>query len=109
VHILTAELLVFAAAYQLSDGLQATAAGCLRGYHDTRVVMVITLIAYWGIGLPLGYLLGLTNWIGPARGVQGLWIGLVLGLTVAAVLLNWRLVRVSRRTSAAQQRFTQTE
>ncbi len=101
VHTLTAQLLVFAAAYQLSDGLQATAAGSLRGYHDTRVVMVITLIAYWGIGLPAGYLLGLTDWLGPARGVQGLWMGLVIGLTVAAVLLNWRLLRVSRRLAAS--------
>jgi MATE family multidrug resistance protein len=97
VRTLTAQLLVFAAAYQLSDGLQVTAAGCLRGYHDTRIVMVITLIAYWGIGLPVGYLLGLTDHFGPARGVQGLWTGLVMGLTVAAVLLNWRLWRVSRR------------
>jgi MATE family, multidrug efflux pump len=99
VHVLTAELLVFAAAYQLSDGLQVTAAGCLRGYHDTRIVMLITLIAYWGIGLPVGYILGLTDMLGPKRGVQGLWIGLVLGLTVAAILLNWRLWRVSHRNS----------
>jgi len=102
VHQLTAQLLVFAAAYQLSDGLQVTAAGCLRGYHDTRVVMVITLIAYWGIGLPVGYVLGLTDHFGAARGVKGLWIGLVLGLTVAAILLNWRLVKLSRRVSIQQ-------
>jgi MATE family multidrug resistance protein len=95
VSMLTVQLLIFAAAYQISDGLQVTAAGCLRGYHDTRIVMVITLIAYWGIGLPAGYLLGLTDYFGPARGVQGLWVGLVMGLTVAAVLLNWRLWRVS--------------
>ena len=96
VHALTVQLLIFAAAYQISDGLQVTAAGCLRGYHDTRIVMVITLIAYWGIGLPVGYLLGLTDYFGTAYGVQGLWVGLVLGLTVAAVLLNWRLWGVSR-------------
>lgn len=96
VHALSAQLLVFAAAYQISDGLQVTAAGCLRGYHDTRIVMIITLIAYWGIGLPVGYLLGLTDHFGAARGVQGLWMGLVLGLTVAAILLNGRLWRVGR-------------
>lgn len=94
---LTVQLLVFAAAYQISDGLQVTAAGCLRGYHDTRIVMVITLIAYWGIGLPVGYLLGLTDYFGATYGVQGFWVGLVLGLTVAAVLLNWRLWRISHR------------
>ena len=92
---LTAQLLFFAAIYQLSDGLQVVAAGCLRGYHDTRIVMVITLIAYWGIGLPAGYALGLTDLLVPMLGARGLWIGLVLGLTVAAVLLNWRLHRIS--------------
>lgn len=99
VQALGAQLLMFAAAYQLSDCLQVTAAGCLRGYHDTRIVMVITLIAYWGIGLPVGYALGLTDYFGAARGVQGLWMGLVIGLTVAAALLNWRLFRVSSRSS----------
>jgi multidrug resistance protein, MATE family len=97
VRALTVQLLIFAAAYQISDGLQVTAAGCLRGYHDTRIVMVITLFAYWGIGLPAGYVLGLTDHLGPRLGVQGLWVGLVLGLTVAAILLNWRLWRVSHR------------
>lgn len=101
VTALTVQLLFFAAVYQLSDGLQVVAAGCLRGYHDTRIVMVITLIAYWGIGLPVGYALGLTDLLMPMLGVKGLWIGLVLGLTVAAVLLNWRLRNVSRITPLA--------
>lgn len=96
VQALTVQLLAFAAAFQLSDGLQVTAAGSLRGYHDTRITMLITLIAYWGIGLPSGYVLGLTDLAVPMLGVKGLWIGLILGLTVAAVLLNWRLARISR-------------
>lgn len=100
VRALAVQLLVFAAAYQISDGLQVTAAGCLRGYHDTRIVMVITLFAYWGIGLPVGYLLGLTDYFGAAYGVQGFWVGLVLGLTVAAILLNWRLWRVSHNPAS---------
>ena len=95
VQALTVQLLAFAAAFQLSDGLQVTAAGSLRGYHDTRITMLITLLAYWGIGLPSGYVLGLTDLLTPMLGVKGLWIGLILGLTVAAVLLNWRLVRIS--------------
>jgi multidrug resistance protein, MATE family len=97
VTALTVQLLAVAAAFQLSDALQVTAAGSLRGYHDTRATMLITLLAYWGIGLPSGYLLGLTDRVVPALGAQGLWIGLVLGLTVAALLLNWRLLRISHR------------
>lgn len=96
VRLLTAQLFMFAAAFQLSDGLQVTASGSLRGYHDTRVVLVITLIAYWGVGLPLGYALGLTDLLIPRMGVKGLWVGLVAGLTMAALLLNWRLARISR-------------
>jgi MATE family multidrug resistance protein len=102
VSALTVQLLAVAAAFQLSDALQVTAAGSLRGYHDTRATMLITLLAYWGIGLPSGYLLGLTDRVVPALGVQGLWIGLVLGLTVAALLLNWRLLRISRRHNKAE-------
>lgn len=96
VRQLAVTLMALAAIYQLPDCLQVTAAGSLRGYHDTRVVMVITLIAYWVIGLPVGYLLGLTDWLRPALGVQGLWMGLIVGLTASAVLLNWRLWRVTR-------------
>jgi MATE family multidrug resistance protein len=97
VRLLAVALMALAAIYQLPDCLQVTAAGSLRGYHDTRVVMLITLLAYWGIGLPVGYALGLTDLLRPALGVQGLWIGLIVGLTTSAVLLNWRLWKVSRR------------
>lgn len=96
VRLLTVQVLAYAASFQLFDGLQVTAVGSLRGYHDTRVTMIITLIAYWGVGLPLGYVLGLTDWVVPARGVLGLWTGLIGGLVVAALLLNLRLIRVSR-------------
>jgi MATE family multidrug resistance protein len=57
----------------------------------------MTVIAYWGVGLPLGYLLGLTDHLGAARGVFGLWTGLIAGLAVAALLLNWRLRQISAR------------
>lgn len=96
VRALAVQLLALAALYQLPDALQVTAAGSLRGYHDTRITMLITLLAYWGIGLPVGYALGLTDLLGPAMGVKGLWVGLVAGLSVAALLLNWRVARVSR-------------
>lgn len=96
VRLLAVQILAYAASFQLFDGLQVTAVGSLRGYHDTRATMAITLLAYWGVGLPLGYVLGLTDWLGAARGVLGLWSGLIGGLAVAALLLNWRLARVSR-------------
>jgi len=59
-------LIVYSALFQFSDAIQVTAAGALRGYQDTRVTMILTLFAYWGIGLPVGYLLGLTDHFGPA-------------------------------------------
>ncbi len=96
VRTLTVQILVYAASFQLFDGLQVTAIGSLRGYHDTRASMVVTIVAYWMVGLPLGYLLGLTEVLGEARGVFGIWLGLVAGLVVAALLLNWRLARISR-------------
>lgn len=93
VQSLAARLLLFAALYQISDAWQVTANGALRGYEDTGVPMVITLIAYWGIGLPVGYVLGLTDLWRPAMGPDGFWIGLLCGLSAAAVLLSIRLWR----------------
>jgi MATE family multidrug resistance protein len=91
VRLLAADLLLFAAAYQIADALQVGAAGSLRGLHDTRGPMLMTLIAYWLLALPLGYVLGLTFLAGERYGAHGFWTGLVAGLTLAAVLLNWRL------------------
>lgn len=92
-----AGLFFYAALFQFSDVVQVTAAGALRGYQDTRMTMVFTLFAYWGIGLPLGYLLGLTDILGPASGPSGLWQGLIAGLSCAAMLLSIRLARSARR------------
>lgn len=94
---IAASLLVFAALFQFSDAVQVTAAGALRGYQDTRMTMLFTLVAYWGIGLPVGYALGLTDWLGEPSGPRGLWQGLVVGLTCAALLLAVRLARSARR------------
>lgn len=84
-------LLLFAALYQISDALQVCSNGCLRGFEDTGWPMIMTLFAYWGVGLPMGYALGLTTLFGDPMGPAGFWIGLVAGLTVAAVLLGLRL------------------
>ncbi|WP_426416845.1 MATE family efflux transporter [Aestuariirhabdus sp. LZHN29] len=92
-----AYLLLFAALYQLPDAVQVAAASSLRGYKDTRMPMLIVLIAYWVIALPLGYTLGLTNHMTDAMGPAGFWIGLLTGLSIAALLLGWRLQRVFRR------------
>ena len=72
---------------QLPDGVQVLSSGALRGLKDTRVPMLITILAYWGIGLPLGAWFGL-HLHGRA---PGLWVGLILGLSVAGSLLAWRL------------------
>lgn len=61
------------------------------------MTMILTLFAYWGIGLPVGYLLGMTNWQGDASGPSGLWEGLIVGLTCAALMLSVRLVRSARK------------
>ena len=87
------QLLLLAAVFQLSDGVQACAAGALRGLKDTRVPMLITLVAYWLVGLPLGWWLGFPLGLG----ARGLWMGLIAGLTLAAALLTARFLRASRR------------
>lgn len=84
-------LLVLAALFQLSDGIQAIGLGILRGLTDVRIPTLITLFAYWVIGLPLGYYLGFNRGLG----IEGIWIGLLAGLTVSAVLLTWRFNRLS--------------
>lgn len=85
-------LLLMTAAFQLSDGLQVASSGALRGMKDVRVPMVVTLLAYWGTGLPLAWGLGLPLGVGPV----GVWTGLIAGLTVAGLLLAWRFLRRRR-------------
>jgi MATE family multidrug resistance protein len=91
VQAMTAHLLLFAALFQLSDATQVATSCAIRGYKVTKRPMLIHLLAFWGFSVPLGCVLGLAPaWLGwpwPAMGVTGFWIGLVLGLTVAAVLL----------------------
>jgi MATE family multidrug resistance protein len=93
---LAALLMGYAAVFQYPDGLQAMSAGALRGLKDTRVPMFITVFAYWGLGLPLGYWLGLVE----GQGAPGLWTGLIMGLSVAACLLGWRFWRLARKPLA---------
>ncbi|MGH9160784.1 MAG: MATE family efflux transporter [Vicinamibacteraceae bacterium] len=85
------------ALYQVFDGIQVTATGALRGLGDTRTPLVYNLVAHWGVGLPVGYVLCFQA----GAGVVGLWIGLGLGLTAVAValLVVWR--RQVRRHSTS--------
>lgn len=99
---LSTALLFYAALYQFSDSVQVACAGALRGYQDTRVPMLLTMIAYWLVGLPSGYILGMTDLLGPPQGPAGFWKGLIIGLSVAALFLSIRLAIVGGRR---KQRF----
>lgn len=90
---LAAALIVIAAIFQLSDGIQVVSLGALRGLKDVNVPTIVTFIAYWVLGLPIGYWLAFKYNYGPI----GIWIGLLIGLTVAAVLLSIRFNRMTKR------------
>ncbi len=92
VAALAVNLLFFAAVFQLADCLQASAAGALRGLKDTRVPMIYSVIAYWAVGMMLGWFLTFRLEWGPA----GMWVGIIVGLSLAAVLLGGRFARISR-------------
>jgi MATE family multidrug resistance protein len=79
--------------FQLSDGVQVVGIGVLRGLSDVNVPTVITLFAYWIVGLPMSYVLGF--WL--HLNVAGIWIGLLAGLTMAAILLPIRFFRLVRK------------
>lgn len=87
---IAASLLIVAAFFQISDGVQAVGLGILRGITDVKIPMGIGFVAYWTIGIPVGYLLGFVFNIG----VVGVWIGLLCGLTTAALFFtlrfNWK-------------------
>lgn len=96
---LAKQLLGVAALFQIVDGIQVVATGALRGLKDTQIPMLIGIIAYWGIGLTSGYLLGIQlQW-----GGVGLWCGLALGLAVAAVVLTWRFYKTQIFVGQAEE------
>lgn len=85
-------LLTFAALYQFSDALQLTANGALRGYKDTRIPLLYAFISYWVLGLPSGYVMA--EFI--ELGAIGYWLGILIGLSFAAVLMIRRLKALSQ-------------
>lgn len=86
-------ILVLIPIYFLSDTIQLSCAQILRGFEDTTGPMVIQVLAYWVVGFPLGYSLGVTDLWGQTYGVYGFWLGFYAGVTLAALLLSWRLYR----------------
>ena len=98
---LAASLMFLASLFQFSDAIQVISAGALRGYKDTKSILYITFFSYWIIGLSFGLVLGLTDWIVDPIGPYGFWIGFILGLTAAAVLLAWRLNIIQKRIELA--------
>ncbi len=92
-----AHLLLFAALFQLSDAIQVNCCGALRGCKDTKVPMFLMIFAYWGIGLPVGYGIGIVGFTSIEPGAEGFWIGLICGLTVSAILQGKRLHKIVNR------------
>ena len=101
VRAVAIQLLVFAAIFQIADVIQVTCISALRGYKDTRIPMFIMLFSFWGVGLTLGWVLTFTDWLIPAMGAPGFWVGLTCGLATASVLLGTRLFLFSPKTGAA--------
>ncbi len=89
---IAARLLIIAALFQISDGIQVAVLGALRGLQDVKIPTLITFIAYWVIGFPISYYLGLYT----AYKSSGIWIGLLAGLTTSAFLLYIRFNYLSK-------------
>lgn len=94
---LTAKLLIIAAMFQLFDGTQVVGLGILRGIGDVKIPTIITFIAYWLIGLPVGYALGIQLNLG----ASGIWYGLTAGLMTASLLLYFRFNYFSKKLQAS--------
>lgn len=89
VSSIAATLVIIAGFFQLSDGIQVVGLGVLRGVADVNMPTLLTLFAYWGVALPLSYMLAFPL----GMDVQGVWIGLLAGLTVSAILLTYRFYK----------------
>lgn len=94
---LAGTLMIYAAIFQYPDGIQALSGGALRGLKDTKIPMFITVFAYWAVGLSAGVYLGLHLGLR----APGFWLGLSIGLSVAAILLFYRFWRTVNRLERA--------
>lgn len=93
---LATELLLYAAIFQVADGMQVGAAGALRGFKDARIPMAINVFAYWVVGFPFAWWFGVVRGYGP----RAVWLALIVGLTLCAVLLASRYASITRRAVA---------
>lgn len=91
--MIASKLLLVAAVFQISDGMQVVVLGALRGLQDVKIPMYITFVAYWIVGFPISYLLGKHTDLG----ATGIWIGLLAGLTSAAFFLYIRFARLTKK------------
>lgn len=95
VMTLASLLLLFCAAYQLPDCLQVVSIGVLRGFKDSKVIFIVTIISYWIIGMPIGYSLAY-GLFGEKMAAQGFWIGFICALTTATIFYVCRLIYLYR-------------
>jgi MATE family multidrug resistance protein len=93
VIVIASRLLLVAAVFQISDGIQVVVLGALRGLQDVKIPMYISFVAYWIIGFPVSFYLGKFT----SLGVVGVWIGLLAGLTAAAIFLYIRFTRLTKK------------
>ncbi|MDC0410460.1 MATE family efflux transporter, partial [Gammaproteobacteria bacterium] len=82
--------LIFAAIFQLPDGIQMAAVGSLRGFKDTFAPMILLFISYWMFAIPAGYFLTMYGFSEPF-GAAGMWVGMIIGLTIFSILSILRL------------------
>lgn len=91
--MIASQLLLVAAVFQISDGVQVVVLGALRGLQDVKIPMYITFVAYWVVGFPVSYYLGKHTILG----ATGIWIGLLAGLSSAAIFLYIRFSRLTKK------------
>ncbi|QSE99292.1 MATE family efflux transporter [Fulvivirga lutea] len=94
---LAAGLLIIAGFFQISDGIQVLSLGALRGLADVKIPTAMTFIAYWVLGLPIGYLLAFHY----QMGASGVWYGLLIGLSIVAITLFWRFNHLTKKMLTA--------
>ena len=104
VIMLAAQLLIIAALFQLSDGIQVVILGALRGLQDVRIPTVICFIAYWIIGFPVSFYFGQEEQLGS----MGIWLGLLAGLTASALMLYFRFNYLSKNLIRKKEQKLQT-